>query len=270
MSRIIIVGGGLFGSLAATLATREGHSVLILDRQEELAGSRPAACLMKPGWMTGLKDKSKRGLTVLDRLYGLTTLNFKLGPTTVPVFWVDPRRILEYHGAETRHADVAGVGDGWVKLRSGEELTADFILVTAGIWTADLTPVPDMRSLVGSAFTFHETPCPEPFIKVWAPYKQLVAFEREPGATWIGDGSAILHKNWTGKRMEQSLTRCWEAVGSPRGNIMQAQTGCRPYVPSAKTGLFERRAPGLFVSTGGAKNGTVIAAAQAQDFLDAI
>jgi hypothetical protein len=47
----------------------------------------------------------------------------------------------------------------------------------------------------------------------------------------------------------------------------KVSVGARPYVVGNKVGYFEQARPRLWVSTGGAKNGTVLAAWQAYRFL---
>lgn len=278
MKGIAIVGAGLFGSIAAALAHRKGFAVTLIDRGEPLAGSGPAACLMKPGWFSGIAaDDVKEGLCLLDALYGIKNLSFSLnGLTRTDVHWVDPKAIL---GAPSCVGAYRVTGD--VVERHAQHLVVDVkgtrivvgfdhCLLAGGVWAGELADVPPIKALAGAAFT-HDLPCPEPFIRVWAPYKQLVGFERETGKTWVGDGSAILHKNWTPDRVEQSRKRAQDAIGLKcLGLRFEKQEGLRPYVEGHKAGYFAKVGERTWVSTGGAKNGTIIAAIQAKKFVDAI
>ena len=52
---------------------------------------------------------------------------------------------------------------------------------------------------------------------------------------------------------------------------MAAMTvGARPYVEGHKAGYFQQVSPKTWVSTGGAKNGTILAAAQALAFVQGL
>jgi glycine/D-amino acid oxidase-like deaminating enzyme len=275
MARVIVVGAGLFGSVAALYAHRKGADVLVIDRGEELAGSGPAACLMKPGWLSKMGANARTGLDLLDELYGLTTIKFRMGPVLTDVHWVDPDRILLRRrslpdGIELRSDNVTEVGDGYVVLNDRELVTADAVLVAAGVWTNQLLrdKVPRIAAMAG-AVSYFAGQVLEPFIKPWAPYKQLVGFNIKRDVTWVGDSSAILHQNWTPDRERQTLERELGAVPHLEHRLIATRTGLRPYV-KGRIGLFEQVSKRLFVSSGGAKNGTVLAAYQAKQFIDAI
>lgn len=283
MTNVLIVGGGLFGSFAAILAAKAGHNVTVFDDGREFAGSKPAACLMKPSWMSGLGEIGREGLKIVDETFGLRVIPFRFAGATVDVFWVDPAEIFREAARVSRLVvePVREAGDGWLDMEYAQRRPGGTVLIAAGVWSFDLLrsyfwPVgkkPVMKSLVGAAFTFSGKP-KEPTIRVWAPYKQLVSFEREPGTTWVGDGSAILAKNWTAERQADSLLRCshfvFPAPLPGQVPLLKTQVGYRPYVEGYKAGYFAQLAPKLFVSTGGAKNGTVLAAYYAKKFVEAL
>lgn len=272
MTSVLIVGGGLFGSMAAIFAAKAGHDVTVFDDNRPFAGSKPAACLMKPGWMSGLGDIGKEGLKIIDETFGLQTIQFDIGlGVKSDVFWVDPARIF----AEARKVARwfpekvhAVADDGFISV--GDGYISGAVLVATGVWAGELIPgLPKIDALTGAAFTFEGVVPPS--IRVWAPYKQLVAFEREKGTTWVGDGSAILAKNWTDAREEASFKRACNLLGRAKHTkLIKIDVGYRPYVKGHKAGYFAQLAPKLFVSTGGAKNGTVLAAYYARKFVEAL
>jgi flavin-dependent dehydrogenase len=48
MRDVVIVGGGLFGSIAAAALRDAGMDVCLIDDGRPRSGSRAAGCLMKP------------------------------------------------------------------------------------------------------------------------------------------------------------------------------------------------------------------------------
>lgn len=273
--KVTIIGNGLFGAMATIACAVEGHEVTVIDDAAQTGrptGSAPAACLMRPSWMTGLGPVAKSGLGWLDEHFGLDELWFKtsLG-VTVKVFWVPPRRIFESAARLRNHliedSALAWEPNGTVLLSKGQRIASDVVLVAAGVWCSELVRGLSVKRLAGCAVTVAAR-TPQPTIKVWAPYRQIVRFEREPGTTWIGDGSAIKQDNWTTARQQESVKRCLDEVGPTK--LLKVQYGLRPYVDDEKAGLLRRIANRVWVSTGGAKNGTVIAAHQAKLFVQHI
>lgn len=282
--RVAIIGGGIFGSIAAILAMRKGHTVTIFDDaklMKRATGSAPAACLIKPGWISGLGDAGKTGLEVLRKNFAVSDIQFRIGPATTTVHWVNPKDIRQQaeRVAFIQHGTVLSVSaKGFVVYENMERAIGgresfDAILVAAGVWSRLIVlDMPEIRALAGIAFTFGGERA-APIIAPWAPYKQVVAFTREPGTTWISDGSAILEKNWTERRAAKCLDRCAHYAQSSALFAVtptKTQFGLRPYVVDHKQGYFARVADRTWVSTGGAKNGTVLAAYQALKFVEAI
>ncbi len=268
----IVVGAGLFGSIIAEELRFQGRQVLVIDDFRPGAGSKPAACLMKPGWFAGLgKEVHEPSLDLLDRLYRVHDLRFKVGPGHATVHWCDPNTILE-PGAdlEGKVTAVTPGEKGWWMVQSvdseGQANSPQFtelVVVAAGVWSMQLAPIStDLKSQAGMAFLWPGEFQPEPFIRPWAPYKQLVSFNRGDGM-WVGDGSAIKEANWTEDREEQSYNRCAGAAGRlGRGDrergLCKPLFGLRPYA-KVKPCVLEEIRPGFWCATGGAKNGTIAA-----------
>jgi glycine/D-amino acid oxidase-like deaminating enzyme len=154
---------------------------------------------------------------------------------------------------------VLSLNDNKAVCASGAEYSADLIVVSAGVWTSELLPEYRQHAQKGIAF-LGRNPV-DPFISVWAPYRQLVAFNRGDGA-WTSDGTAIRAQNWTMNHEAQAQQRCETALGkrgAPLGADHKVLTGLRPYSPGHKPCLLKQVRPGLWVASGGAKNGTIAA-----------
>lgn len=251
----VVVGAGLFGQVIAANLRRLGMQVVVVDDREPHAGSKPAACLMKPSWFSSLgREVYEPSLQLLDELYGVRDITFKVGPTSTSVHWCDPQKILS-GPSSTGHA--LRVEPGLVRFRDCD-IECTTAIVAAGVWTRDLVDVPGLVGRAGAAFLWPEQSIEEPFIRPWAPYRQLVAFNRGDGL-WVGDGTAIKPENWSEEREMLSRSRCWTAIGKGRqSHPHHTLYGIRPYVPKAKPCHLVME-PGLVVATGGAKNGTLAA-----------
>lgn len=255
-SDAIIIGGGLFGQIIAKALCSKGLKPLVIDAKLEGAGSAPAACLMKPSWLGSMGSNATTALGLLDELYGLQTLEFDLWPTRakVPVHWVPPKDILS---GPVHVGRVASVIRGGVLMETGEEYRAPLTIVAAGIWTESLVPKIKQVAQTGISFLFptqHSN-----FIKPgWMPYKQIVGFNRGDGY-WMGDGSAIVQKNWGLHREIDSEQRCRLAISYWTNEGSRSFVGNRPYA-KGQPFVLEELGPGYWVASGGAKNGTVAAA----------
>ncbi len=263
--QVVIVGAGLFGCIAADICRHAGRKVVLLDSNEEMSGSKPAACLMKPSWMTGLGKKVvTTGMSVLEELYGVREIEFVVnGLKRQDVFWVPPNKILRR--SDKIKDKVVEVRDGIVTTSSGTVYEGE-VLVAAGVWTDLLVDIEPQDRLVGAALLYSGKTDPE--IHIWAPYRQAVKFNRTPNQIWFGDGTAIKHKNFDySERVGASINRAEKIFGlsKPKSVIV----GSRPYTRGRK-GVFEQVYEHTWVSTGGAKNGTILAAYQASLFLEAI
>jgi glycine/D-amino acid oxidase-like deaminating enzyme len=291
--RIIIIGAGLFGSLIARGLFDAGYHPLILDDQHALRGSAPAACLIKKEWCGKLPaGVYEAGMRFLHNHFLISKVDF--GPKG-KADWVDPRDMLlpGLIGTDTwgfKRAMVQQVlprlNGGWVvgttnRVGGTEVFTADKVIVAAGYWSQALVPdVPlGLTGKSGSAVLF-EGRSPHAFIKPWAPYKQIVGFDRGDGY-WIGDGSAILAKNYDTRRQEESVQRCLNTVrqhpltGEPgiedklSSLTYKVLTGIRPYTDKQPCWCDEVK-PGLWVAVGARKNGTLLGAWCAQKIVSEI
>lgn len=260
MIDVAVVGAGLFGTIITDALRKQGMQVALIDDHKPARGSDPAACLMKPSWLSTVgKAVYNPALEMLNGLYGVQKIPFKTQLGSVEVFWVPPSTILQQ-----QKVSIVGTvelirpkGPPYtLVLKDATELQARVVIVAAGIWTEELVPLVRQTVHVGMAFLWPRERIAEPFIKVWAPYKQIVAFNREDGL-WVGDGNSILRQEWgPGGHAQAGYRRCVDAVKCSAQPIILF--GSRPYHHSRPCLLREFK-PSLWVATGGAKNGTMAA-----------
>ena len=263
---IIIVGSGLFGSLAARLASSEGHNVTVVDVPKPYAASKASGCVLAPSWLASLTQAQRdNGMDVLSALVPVHDVEFRTNLLkTFKAKRVNPDDVLVPPDVAE---EVVKVEDGLVVTAAGTKLRG-VVLVAAGLGTAALVPgVPQIRGLWGASLRTTAA-MEEPRIHVYAPYRQAVAFQLDRKTVWMGDGTALTEKTWVkeeAERIKATQDRARELFSLPP--TKRVFVGARPYVEGHKAGYFARVSPKLYVSTGGAKNGTLLAAAQAHEFV---
>lgn len=272
MRDVVVIGAGLFGCVIARALRSQGMDVEILDDRRENAGSKPAACLMKPSWFSSLGPKVYRpALDMLSSLYDVQDLSMRVGPANALVHWIEPTSIL---GGETvtkgTVIKISQADEGWrVEYRNPMNSEIDFtarkVIVAAGIWSSELVPVQDLSPRWGVAFCW-DGQIEQGSITPWAPYRQLVSFNRGPNEIWASDGTAT--KVWK----DELATVCERRVSDATklGKPDRVLLGIRPYVKDAKPAYLREHMPGLWVATGGAKNGTLAAGWCAAQLVDAL
>lgn len=269
---IIVVGNGLFGSVAATLARAHGHNVTVVSERRKYEASPASGCVLAPSWLASLpKAEVADGLSVLGSLYKLHALEFvtHLGLTFKAQRVHTPDVLLK--------PDVQGrvteVGDGWVRAVSDDgrvmQRLQGLVLLCTGIWGQELAPsMPAVKGLYGCSVKLRAQ-LEHPRLNVYAPYRQAVAFNMDKKTVWFGDGTALIARTWDAEerdRVNATLDRARQYT-SWDGELCSVTVGARPYVEGHKAGYFAKVAPKVWVSNGGAKNGTVLAAVQALKFL---
>lgn len=128
--------------------------------------------------------------------------------------------------------------------------------------------MPAMRGLWGASLWYKGAQIDAPRINVYAPYRQAVAYNLDKNTVWMGDGTALVEKTWKASEAARVQNTQYRAKGlfKLKGDPV-VTVGARPYVEGFKQGYFVQAFPRTWVSTGGAKNGTVLAAYQAARFI---
>lgn len=272
---IVVVGNGLFGSIAATFARLEGHQVTVVSDERAYSASKASGCVLAPTWLNSMsKESVNDAMAVLRALYTVIPVEFfsNVFNKTFKASRINPKSILV-------KPDVAGVvtavGNGFVNVRDSEggadrKLRGKVLLAT-GAWTPDLVPdMPKMKGLWGAALRIPGQ-LEEPRISVYAPYRQAVAFNIDAKTVWMGDGTALIGKTWDSDgdtRVARTIGRANELFNlEASASNTRVIIGVRPYVEGHKAGYYARLHTNTWVSTGGAKNGTVLAAWHAFSFL---
>lgn len=275
MKKVIIIGNGLFGCIAAAAARARGHEVAVVSDQREFAASPASGCVLAPSWLSSLSAAQvSTGMQLLNELYRVEDVKFStLLGLPFKAKRIDPDSILRMPDFL---CSVLRVKDNGVHLMGGKVLKADVILVAAGVWSGELVETPPIRGLYGASVRF-KAHLPHPQIHVYAPYRQAVGFQLNKREVWFGDGTALIKSTWEKEwrdRVAKTIARGSQMLGGDVGVAIPTfkpstiRIGARPYVEGHKAGYFRKVAPRVWVSTGGAKNGTVLAAAQAVQFLE--
>ncbi|HZU34940.1 MAG TPA: FAD/NAD(P)-binding protein [Gemmataceae bacterium] len=250
MRTLLVVGGGLFGSLAAACARSQGIEVRVFDPGLPGAASPAAAGLFKEGWI-GKKFRAYYDIAVplLDRLFGLRQVTLAQDDGRVEqLFCVPPTAILDPAPCRER---VSRVGDGW--LEAGGIRYEGWIYVAAGVWCGELIPDVQVYGKAGAAFLFEgERPGR---IRPLAPGRQAIAFVRDRGITYFSDGTA--ERTYTDDHDRLTLERA-AALGLTAAPIRRCW-GRRPYTPGGP--LFRPLGERTWLGTGGRKMGTIVGAA---------
>ena len=276
----IVVGGGIFGSVIAAHLRAGGQRVLVVGDDRPDSGSKPAGCVMKPSWISSLSEQEYTGgIHLLNDLYGVRTIFFQLRPSgkIVEAQHVNPRAILRGCTAHPDYAEATVVsidakpGDPVAvayRMRAVDAIgtvTAHHLVVAAGIWTPELCPWVQTKAQYG--WSFRGPPVHTPIISLWAPYRQVVAFNMDDGWSWSGDGSSLKLESATHERQQKALHRCHVAMGHDplRRDTYEVARGARPYADTQGKPCVVARRGSVWAVTGGAKNGTIAAAWAARE-----
>jgi hypothetical protein len=256
-----IIGNGLFGRIASDMLSREGIENVVYDADLPKSGSSASGNITKPSWVTGLGDAAKQAYRDLDDMYGLRKFEPTVGlGKKIELYYVHRDNII---GLPHVKAEVQWLEDG--RMGYDDKIAEGPILVAAGVWCNQLVEMPHIEPVTGVSFIFRKPDDYHPQFNVWAPYKQAISYNYDK-YVWFGDGQAIKDKNWKEERVATALERARGHGLEDRP--LEVNTGYRPYVWKHKNGYFAQVANKVWVSTGGGKNGIVLAAVQARQFLE--
>lgn len=257
---VIVIGGGLFGSVIAAAVRDSGGTVIILDAKLPGAGSAAAACLMKPSWLSGIKKEADIGLDYLDHLYRIQNVTFSTAVADADVFWIPPTTIIK-PGMVTQER-VTELARGVVHCESGNVYEARKIVLAVGVWTNKFIDKISVSTLHGTALRYPGQ-VEKPRISIWAPYKQSVSFNISEEEVWFGDGTSV--KYWDEDKYVPRMVKHAGQHDLTGGH--DTIYGMRPKVKDPG-GWFEEVQDDIWVATGGAKNGTALAGYFAKRFIE--
>lgn len=278
---VIVVGCGIVGATIALALRKQGRQVLILDSNKPLSGTKPSGGHLKPSWLGGMpKSEYVPAMEMLEEIWGMEKSEFQLKPTGLytTVHRVNTEQVIQTKHTQgevnklicrqQRHPIVQ-----WASATGKRRvMRCSLLIVATGVWCQELLPnvfptKKELQAKQGVSFRIHGSTIP--FIKPWAPYKQVVAHQQSPGEIWVGDGSAILPQNWHDERTEQCLSRCLFALRLDRKKHLKTIVGLRAYCKSSKDPcVLKKVGPSAYVVTGAAKMGTIAAGWAARRIID--
>jgi glycine/D-amino acid oxidase-like deaminating enzyme len=274
----IVIGAGIVGATITKTLIAAGRQVLLVDSGREMAGTKPSGGHLKPSWFSGMKKAEyEPAMELLDQTWGLFSESFVIKPVMMAttVYRVDTDVVVAYPYTQGNVTSIDMLDNiPRIKYSSKKEENVEertrLLVVAAGKWCAELLPEVFANNPVipkrGISFRFTGTTAP--FIKPWAPYKQIVAHQQGNNEIWIGDGSAILEENWTEDRTQQCLTRCQSSFKGAK--LIRSITGVRPYCKTnGDPCLLSQVGKHCWVATGAGKSGTIAAGWAARRILDA-
>lgn len=256
MPTLFVVGGGLFGSLAAAYARAKGIETLVFDSDQAGAASAAAAGLFAEKWAgRKLRQHYECALPLLERLYPVRSLALTRDDGgKESLLFVPPSAILE-PAPVRRHVTV--IGDGW--LEADGQRHEGWIYLATGVWSAQFLPGLQVVGKAGAAFLFPGER--EGHMRQIEKRRHLLAFVRDPGTSYFSDGTA--EQLYTEEHEQQSLHRAAEmGLYEPCSRLW----GQRPYTPGGP--VFEKIAPRTWLATGGRKMGTILGAAFARRLVE--
>lgn len=256
MSTLLIVGGGLFGSLAAAYARSKGIEAVVFDCNRPGAASPAAAGLFKERWAKRkLHVHYLHALPLLDCLYPIRSLFLKHDSgSPESLLFIPPSAILE---PQPIRREVTCIGDGWLEAE-GRRYTG-WVYMAAGIWSAPFLPGLEVYGKAGAAFLFAGERAGR--IRQTADDRQCIAFARHSGTTYFSDGTA--ERDYSAEHDRLSLVRAAEmGLTEP----VERLWGQRPYVPRGP--FFQRIASRTWLATGGRKLGTILGASFARRLVE--
>jgi glycine/D-amino acid oxidase-like deaminating enzyme len=263
MPVLLVVGGGLFGSLAVAYARSKGIEAKVFDCGHAGSASRAAAGLFKERW-AGRKGHAHylRALPLLDRLYPIRSVLLlrdqpeaaQLDREMESLLFIPPSAILEPNPIRQ---EVTSIGDGW--LEAAGQRYEGWIYVAAGVWSRLLLPTLEVHGKAGAAFLFPGEG--EGRIRQTEAGRQCLAFVRDRGFTYFSDGTT--ERLYTKEHDRQSLSRAVEmGLREPALRLW----GNRPYTPGGP--VFLQIASRTWLATGGRKMGTILGASFARRLVE--
>jgi glycine/D-amino acid oxidase-like deaminating enzyme len=295
--RILIVGAGIFGMVLAKVLKSEGYEIHVADDNREGSGSSAAGCLMKPSWVSELsKEQYSESMSTLESIVNVKDVpflsSFSFGKFSVnapklvtDVRFTNPEELLgrvegiQFHDGEI--VRIAQEGNKFTAIMNdpswGYSGTAfDKVFVCAGVWSRVLVRrfitenshrLCDLTGMTGASVRWSPAELSSGHMSFYTPYKQAVVFNIARGVVWGGDNCTVSSDKYNEEFKCRTVERCMNLViakGSHKTKDFeslrqQVTVGHRPFVKHALPSLVEEIIPGLWVNTGGAKNGTLAA-----------
>lgn len=272
MKDAIVVGCGVIGATVAAVLQGQGLDVLVLDDNRPMSGTAPSGGHLKPSWFGDMKaTEYEPAMELLNDVWGLQEESFLVRPSAglihTTVYRVDTDQVRRFPRTQATVSGFAHLQNFPVVYWGDTEERCRLLVVATGVWAAELLKGIDVTAKQGVSFRLKGV-LKEPFIKPWAPYKQIVAHQQGEVEIWIGDGAAILPKNWTAERTQQCRDRCQSSLPTLLP-VLREIHGYRPYCSSGTDPcLLRQLGPRAWLATGAGKLGTIAAGWVARKMLN--
>ena len=265
----IVIGGGLMGATIAKALWEKGLDGEILDSKEEEPGTVACGGLIKPSPLMGMtKEQVNASLAMLDRFFGIQAGPIKIRPSgnilKTTVYEVGMDEIFSVPKVWGKALEIKVSPNSvlyWNKAKKLIQVFAPLIVLAAGRGCLSLAPRLQDSLTAKRGFSFHFSgSVPEPFVKFWAPYKQITihntVFKEEP-IVWAGEGSALKLNSWYDGKIEEGLARVRGEI--PKLELIRTLRGIRLFHPKRKPCYLEHTDEGVHIATACGKFGLISA-----------
>lgn len=290
---VIIIGSGMIGSMSARLLANKGISVLIIDSNEKMSGSKCSFGIFKEGWIDEkLKTPSNETFRVIENFTSIDEVEYynydkncyETFKRINPEFILSKIPDVEYLKAKVYTWDKNGEEFEVLTIQSPTRYKCKILIVAAGVWTDDIINKNGsygQNNIMGSpiikqwgAVIRYQQSIDVSRYKTWAPYKQSILFKRSDNEFLFGDGSMIKNpiesvrtkQNEVINRMKKHCNDLTK-VDVPDTEVME---GYRPFFSSELRNWIEEPVQNLFAATGGRKSTTILCGYIANTILNKI
>jgi len=267
---VVIIGSGIFGSTISRYLEKKGVEHVVIDANHEYSGSKCSAGVWKDSWINDkIKERVLSGISLVDKMYGIETLEFhnKKENLKEEIYYVDVKKILLPKKTVIKDS-VLKIENDTVTLTSGEVYKANKAVILAAGAFVDKILVNSgylpmgVDKYWGNCFFIKSEELEENFIDVCATYRQLVCFQKTDGDFYFSNGSTVKNpKSNDDPRIEKNTDRLFlqsTKIGIKTSQIVGMKEGFRPYLKDKGQDFVQKVDEKLIVTTGGAKNSTIL------------
>jgi glycine/D-amino acid oxidase-like deaminating enzyme len=276
--KIVVVGAGLAGSIAATALRKSGHEVVVIDDNQPLSGSKASSNLYIAAWLKKfVSSATSEGIKFLEEMYrDQIDHPFSSGiAVAAQIKHIAQRNILV-------EPDVVGtvvrITDSQVTLSNGTQIDHDKLLLCCGAFIDQLVKNPHRVSpLVGHAL-FMEGRLPEGAAKITVPtpYKHHKLYQFDNDTIYFANSTGLAKPSFELRHAElkqKLISDAKKALGLreedslPR--IKEYRIGYRPVggEPNSDFGELRMLSKNIWSINCGGKNGLVAYAYRTKQFL---
>lgn len=287
---VIVVGGGLFGSVITKVLRSRGVEVTVIDSDDKLAGWKAAGIVLVPSRIpmtlnaairkeydpesTYTKPERTAGVNLLRALYPghrAVELVSDNALRTVPAYVFSPAEVIVEPDIDGEVVQVQG-NMVMVKYANGDmqAFPADAVIVAAGYQTKKLLPALDIVPRVGVSFVWPGQLRNEAFDRMKYPGEAIVGINQNRFEAWGEDGIRAAPHLLKPEREARTKERIAARLGLNPEEAIRRNIGVRPQVKGCPRGLVKELEPGLWVSTGGCAQGIFMAALHAVVIAEAL